>query len=101
MNEAVYETPIDSAFGIGDYEDVENKGLGPDSKVTKAQPINQPNPEALPPTIGNYYTTGPRSPSPAISPQTYECPVPTVPWVCLNFCAIHICSNGQWTATNL
>ena len=64
MNETVYETPIDSTLFIEDYEDVDNKGFEPDSKVSKAQPINQSDPAALPPTIANYYSNGPRSPSP-------------------------------------
>ena len=85
MDVAVYETPIESAFGIGDYEDVENKGFVLDSKVTNAQLIKQPDPQVLPPTIGNHYSKGLRSLSPAISMQTYECPVPTLSRVCVIF----------------
>ena len=84
-NNEEYETPIDSAFGIGDYEDVDNKEFEPDSIVTKAQPFKPLDPAGLPPTIGNYYSNGPSSVSPANSTHTYECPLPTMPRVCLTF----------------
>ena len=80
-NNEEYETPIDSALDIGDYEDVDNKESEPDLKVTKAQPFKPPDPAALPPTIGNYYSNGPSSVSPANSTNTYECPVATLPRV--------------------
>ena len=100
-NNEEYETPIDSALGIGDYEDVDNKEFEPDSQVTKAQPFKPPNPAALPPTTGNYYSNGPSSVFLANSTHTYECPVPTLPRVCaINlYCAIHICRHGQWCIT--
>lgn len=71
----VYETPIDSPLGIGDYDDVDDKEI----KTLKAQPFKQPS--RAPPTVVNYYSKGPSCTIPATSTDNYECPVPTLPRV--------------------